>query len=213
MASNTKAELVEKTYELLKTLPPSEIKIRMVADACSCSNATVYRHFKDLDDLVCFASVRYLEDYINKIQKMLSELQDPMDFLVTSWKVFAEIAFRNIDVYLEMFWGRYKDRLGDAIFDYYQEFTKKWNNMDGLAASIFFNNDMDQRNYILVRRASAMGYFAYQDVQIISDLQCYLIHGSLAAYQSCYRQPGKAEEGIAHFSQRLDSLCSHYRIK
>ena len=213
MAGSKKIELIEKTYELLKTTAPSEIKIRTVADACKCSTAAVYKHFEDLDDLVRFASIRFLEDYINRIQTVITENADPMDILLTSWKEFADIAFRNADVYLELFWGKYSSQLVDAIFDYYQIFPDEWRNLGGLFTSTFFNSDIMERNYIIVRRAATMGYFRSSETRLISDLQCHLIHGILMDYRGVYRDGKKAQEGADRFMELLTSVCDHYRLK
>lgn len=65
-----KNELVLKTYELLKTTGPYNIKIRTIATACNCTSTVIYRHFDDLDHLIRFASVRFLENYIVEIQRI-----------------------------------------------------------------------------------------------------------------------------------------------
>ena len=213
MPANKKIELIEKTYELLKDTSPADIKIRTVAEVCSCSTAAVYKHFDDLDDLIRFASVRFLEEYITDIQHVLSEAADPMDILITTWQEFSTFAFQNVDVYLELFWGKYKSQLGDAIFEYYQIFPDEWKNLGGLFTSTFFNNEITERNYIIVRRAAAMGYFPFGEAQTVSDLQCHLMHSMLMDYRSCYRQPGKAQEGTRRFMELLTSLCDHYRAK
>ena len=213
MAASKKIELIETTYELLKTTAPSEIKIRTVADACKCSTAAVYKHFEDLDDLVRLASVRFLEDYIVRIQRVLTETSDPMEILLTTWKEFADIAFCNADVYLELFWGKFSSQLVDTIFDYYQIFPEMWRNLGGLFTSTFFNSDIMERNYIIVRRAATMGYFPSSEARLISDLQCHLIHGILMDYRGVYRDTKKAQEGADRFLELLTSICEHYRLK
>lgn len=213
MATSKKITLLNETYRLLQTTPPSEIKIRAIAEASKCSTTAVYKHFEDLDALVRLASIRFLEDYIVKIQGVLTEASDPMDILSTTWREFAKTAFHNIDVYLELFWGKYKKQLGDTIFSYYQIFPNEWQYLGGLFTSTFFNNDIKERNYIIVRRAAAMGYFSYDDARKVSDLQCYLIHGVLMDYQECYRDPQKAEEGFGYFMELLESTLKQYRLK
>lgn len=213
MAGSKKLELIEQTYRLLQAVPPSEVKIRAVAEAAECSTTAVYKHFDDLDDLVRIASVRFLENYICRTQAVLSETADPMEVLTITWREFAAVAFENIDVYLELFWGRYKSQLGDAIFTYYQLFPQEWKQLGGLFTSTFFNNEIKERNYIIVRRAAAMGYFCYDDAKLISDLQCYLIHGVLLDYRETYRDPQKAREGFDYFMTLLESTLRRYRLK
>ena len=173
----------------------------------------VYKHFEDLDDLVRLACVRFMEDYIRETTKIINENNDPLEMLTVMWEEFSKCTFRNADVYLQLFWGRYKNQLGDTIFDYYQIFPDQWQNMSGLFTSTFFNSDIKERNYMIVRRSSAVGYFRHEEARQISDLQCYLVHGALMDCRDTYRQPEKALEAQQNFMKLLRSTIAHYRIK
>jgi AcrR family transcriptional regulator len=213
MAASKKIELIQKTYELLKDTAPDDLKIRDIAKACSCTPTVVYKHFEDLDDLIRFGCVHFLEDYIRETMKIVNENMDPLEMLIIMWDEFSKCAFKNVDVYLHLFWGRYRSQLGDTIFDYYHLFPDHWQVMGGLFTSTFFNSEIKERNYTIVRRASAVGYFHHTETKLISDMQCYLMHGILMDYRDSYRQPGKAEEGQKLFMQTLRSQIQHYCIK
>lgn len=213
MAASKKTELIQKTYELLKTTAPDELKIRDIAKECGCTPAAIYKHFEDLDDLIRFGCVRFLEDYIRETLKIINENVDPLQMLEIMWEEFSRIAFQNAEVYLQLFWGRYKSQLGDTIFEYYQIFPDQWQSMGGLFTSTFFNSEIKERNFLIVRRAAAVGYFQYQEAQEISDLQCYLMHGALMDCLETYRQPGMAEAAQSRFMNLLRSTIKHYRIK
>lgn len=213
MAASKKTELIRKTYELLQETSPNRLKIRDIAKACGCTPAAVYKHFEDLDSLIRFGCVRFLEDYIQKTMKTVSEHTDPLQMLIIMWDEFSKSAFQNADIYLELFWGRYRSKLGDTIFDYYSLFPAQWQSMGGLFTATFFNSEIKERNYTVVRQAAAVGYFQQEEIRLISDMQCYLMHGFLMDYQSCYRETGKAEEGQRLFMEALRSQIQHYRIK
>lgn len=213
MATNKKTELIIQTYELLKHTAPEDIKIRTIAQACNCTTPVIYKHFRDLDDLIHFSAVRFLEEYITKTQEILTENDDPLDMLTIMWQEFAKCAFQNIDIFLMLFWGQNRRQLGDTIYEYYHLFPSEWKDLGGLFTSTFFNNDIKERNYMIVRRAASAGYFPYMQARQISDMQCFLIHGVLLDYKEVYRQPGKADEGFSYFMELLQSHIQHYRIK
>ena len=52
----------------------------------------------------------------------MNESSDPLDMLISMWDSFAQNAFANVEVFELLFWGKYKERLGDVIFEYYQLF-------------------------------------------------------------------------------------------
>lgn len=213
MAANKKKELIQKTYEILKTDGPQNTKIRTIASAANCTSTTIYKHFEDLDRLILFASIKFLEDYIVELHNIISKNMDALHMGIMMWKVFAKYAFQNIEVFELLFWGKYKNHLGDTIFEYYQLFPEEWKNLDGLFTSVFFNDDIRERNSIMLHRAAATGYFSYDDAKLISDLECFLFHGLLQEYKDKYRDPEKAKEGVNYFMEMLNSLIERYRIK
>lgn len=213
MSANKKNELIMKTYEMLKTTSPSDIKIRNIAAACNCTTPVIYKYFEDLDHLVRFASIRFLENYIIDLQKSVNTNSDSLDMLISMWRSFAKYAFENVEIFELFFWGRYKERLGDTIFEYYQVFPDKWRNLDGLFTSVFFNNDLKERNYMIVHRAAVMGYFSYEEARMFSDICCGLFHGLLMEYKDSYRDPAKAAEGADRYMEMLMSLIEKYRLK
>ncbi len=213
MASNKKIEIIQKTYEMLKEKSPDEIKIRDIAKECSCTPTAIYKHFEDLEDLIRYGCVRFLENYIWSTMQIVNEDMDPMEMLIVMWDEFSKSAFKNIDVFLHMFWGKYADKLGDTIFDYYYVFPERWKNMGGLLTSTFFNSDIKERNFMIVRRAATLGYFPNEKARLISDMQCFLIHGVLMDYKDIYREEKKAEEGYQYFMTILRSHIESYRIR
>lgn len=208
-----KNELIVTTYEMLKMDNPENLTIRAIATACNCTSTVIYKHFDDLDHLIRFASVRFLENYIIDIQRITNANYDALDMLVTMWEVFAKYAFQNVEVFEGLFWGKYKEHLGDTIFEYYQLFPDGWKNLDGLFTTVFFNNDLRERNHIMVHRAAVTGYFSLDESRLLSDMECSLFHGLLMEYQDQYRLPGKAQEGADYFMKALHSLHEHYKIK
>lgn len=215
MISGKKEELVAQTYKLLKTTSPGDIKIRTIAERCHCTTTVIYKHFTDLKQLICFASVRFLEDYIIDVKKIVNSDSDPLVMLRSMWGAFAKYAFRNVEVFELLFWGEFKGQLGDTIFEYYQIVQDKgeWERLDGLFTSVFFNSDIQERNYMIVHRAAVKGYFSYNNDRLFSEMQCDMFHGLLLEYKDKYRDQTKAAEGEKKWMEMLNSLIAAYRIK
>lgn len=213
MKRNKKYELVDKTYELLRTHSPSELTIRMIADAAGCSSTVIYRHFENLDQLIMVASVRYLDNYIERLSTIRSSDVDPLDAVRLMWVAFGEEAFSNVEIFDLMFWGRYNDHLSECIIRYYQLFPDRWNATSAAYASVFVDDSIEERNFIANMRAAVAGYFSYDGLRTYSDIQCHTFHSLLIAYQDCYREPGKAEEGLKRFLEMYDLLVEKFRIK
>lgn len=213
MAKGKKFELVKVTYEMLKTVSPDKITIRDIADAAGCNSAVIYRHFDNLEHLLMIASVRFLEDYMLGFQEVTSRPLDPIEMEITMWKVFADCAFSNVDVFLLMFWGTYKEKLSDVIYEYYRMFPENWKDLNGLYTVVFFSNDLKERNTTILARAASAGYLNAEDVPLLSNLQCDFMHGMLMEYKTTYREDGVSEKASKIFIDTLISVQSHYRLR
>lgn len=209
-----KKELVQVTYDILKSEGIENIKIRKIAAEAGCTSTVIYKHFEDLDHLLTFASVRFLKDYLNCFERII--VDPSVDILTKNielWGYFAEYAFRDLEIFELLFWGSYKENLGDMIFEYYQLFRDEMMDFDGLSASVLFNDDLREREFIMQRRAAAEGCLPSQDIAMLSDLVSNLFHGTLLEYKDKYKEPGMPEEGAAKFMNMLTSLMDHYRLK
>lgn len=213
MAGSMKKNLVQVTYGLLKSEGIENIKIRRIAAEAGCTSTVIYKHFEDLDHLLSFASIWILKDYFKDFQQISSDpTQNVLDTNLRLWERFAYYAFNDIQIFELLFWGKYKERLGDMIYEYYQLFREDMKDFDGLAASVLFNDDLREREYIMLRRAAATGCLALDDIAMLSDLASCLFHGMLLEYKDKYKEPGRAQEGAQRFMDILTSVMDRYRL-
>ena len=114
MAENKKKELIQKTYEILKDVGPEDTKIRTIASKANCTSTVIYRHFNDLDHLLLFASIKFLEDYMVDLQKIFNSNMNALDMGVLIWESFSKYAFQNISCFWRPSSGAsIKENLGD----------------------------------------------------------------------------------------------------
>ena len=211
MAKNTKQALIEKTYEILKIEGADKLKIRYIADQIGCTSTTIYRHFEDLDQLICFASVQFLQEYYQDFRRIMNESKlDIVEKNLKLWECFSRYAFENAQIYEMLFWGKYCANLGDIIFQYFEIFEQAQDAFDGFSATIFFNSDLRDREHIMERRAAAAGLLDGKDIELLSDMVTSLFHGILIEYID-RKDPERVEEGTARFMSLLRSLYEKYR--
>lgn len=213
MARNLKKELVQITYQILKTESADNIKIRRIAADAGCTSTVIYKHFQDLDHLMSFASIRFLKAYIQDFIVISAEDINALDMNLKMWECFAGYAFKDAYVFELLFWGKYKERLGDMIYEYYLLFKDEMEGFDGLSASIQFNNDMKDREYIMQRRAAATGYLNFDDIAVLSDLVSCMFHGMLLEYIGKGHDEEIMKQGVRRFMTALNALMDRYRLK
>jgi len=211
-----KKELVQSAFNILKSEGIESLKIRRIAEDVGCTSTVIYKHFEDLEHLIAFAAIRILKDYIRDFQEIMNNdaQLNMLDMYLKTWERFAHYAFEDIHIFELLFWGKYKKKLGELIFDYFHLFKDEveMKNFDGWSASIMFNNDLRARDCIILRRVAATGYLPFCEVSTLSNLFVSLFRGMLLEYKDNYREPGMAQEGAETFLSTLNAVMSKYCI-
>lgn len=216
MSLDKKRQFVNITYDILSKEGISEIKIRRLAQEMHCTSTVIYRYFDNLDHLIALASIRYLNDYLVDFSNLINDpliLTDPYTLNIKMWRCLAEHAYANMEIYEQIFFGNYSSHLAEVIFEYYQLFLDDTRRQfDGFSSSILFNEDLTQRDLVLLRRAAALGTIQSEDIEVLSQIEVYIFHGLLMRYM-----PRRNEEGISRivtdeFIGLLENLANKYRL-
>ena len=212
VARSKKADLIRAAYTLLEQSSPQELSIRTIASAAGCTTGAAYRHFDSADHLLLVACVKFLEDYMADLNDLLKQNDDPLYQHIEMWRSFGRQAFAHVDVFEMMFWKASEEELNDAIFTYYQEFPESWRKLSGFQVMVFFSSSLSERNLLTLNRLMAGYKVSQQTVNMISDIEIYAFHGLLMEYRDCYREPGKAAEGLARYMEMLDYMLGLVRV-
>lgn len=217
MSVDKRQRFVERTYEIMKTEGIDAVKIRRLANDLDCTSTMVYRYFDNLDHLIALASMYYLKSYIHDFRTLAKDpmiAKDPYALNMKMWECLAGYAFADIAIYEKLLFGAYNQSLGEIIFEYYQLFLdEEKGDFDGYSVSILFSEDMIQRDYVLLRRASSLGIIDSDDAMIIAEIEVYIFHGILLKYMSRDHEPGIAEKAKAEFLHLIRDLDKKYRLK
>ena len=201
-----KADLIKAAYELLDERDPQDVSIRAISAAAGCTTGAVYRHFNSVDHLLLVACVKFLEDYMVDLNELLTQNEDPLFQHVEMWRSFGRQAFAHVDAFELMFWKASDDELNDAIFTYYQEFPDSWRKLSGFQVMLFFNSSIRERNLLTLNRCMAPYKLSQTTINILNELEICSFHGLMMDYRDCYRERGKAQEGLERYMQMLDYM-------
>ena len=113
---------IEAAYNLMKTEGIEKISIRKIAKVLDCSSAALYKHFDSLDQLILYASIRFLLPYIKDLNKKLNSDHDALTKHFIVWDAFAFHSFNNIKVFNHMFFSQYSENFNHIVSHYYSMF-------------------------------------------------------------------------------------------
>lgn len=176
----TKRQLVGLVYNMLRERDASTVTARVVAAAQGCSAAAIYRHFESLEELISVASVRFLHPYMEEYSLLMDSDMPYLEMYVEGWELFNRYAFERPDLYYRLFWGEENRNLGDAVQGYYELFPFEASLKSAACFyTLMFNDNMIDRDYLLLHRAVNMGLMTESDADYFSHTNVLIVRGMI----------------------------------
>ena len=174
----TKRQIVDLTYRMLREREASSVTVREIADAQGFSPAAIYRHFESLETLISVASVRFLHKYMEEYAALMDSDQPFFEMYLEGWELFNRYAFDRPYLYYRLFWSEENRNLGDAVQDYYELFPFEASEKSAAYFySLMFDEDMVSRDYLMLHRAVSRGLISEEDARYFSQSNVLIARG------------------------------------
>lgn len=210
---NTKRIFIETAYNMILEVGAENVNVRELSQRAGFSRAALYKHFESLEYVLVLASIRFLNDYVKEIKDITLSTEDPLKINIDAWKCFNQYAFANPQVFLNLFWGNYNHRLEEALQEYFELYP--------LGASIsavamlccpLFVGNIEERDYMWMRRAAAEGMIHYDDAAYISRVNCLIVKGMLMEHRDKYRDKKLTEKVVKECNNLIEETIRVRRI-
>ena len=118
----SRRDYVVQASKIIKEEGVGAISIRRIATELGCSSASMYRYFENLDELLFYAQLDALNEYILDLSNREKEWDDIWDVHFGIWRSYATEAFKNPQAFEAIFYQNLSRDLGEALKEYYEMF-------------------------------------------------------------------------------------------
>lgn len=212
-SDNTKRKLISEAYKMILECGGENVKVRDLAKRTGYSSTALYKHFEDLDYLLMLASIRFLDGYFKDIKEITLGIENPLEADIEAWKCFNKYAFANPPVFLNMFWGKYNMRMEYALQEYFELYPlEAASRAVAMLCCPLFSGNIEERDFVWMRRAAAVGLIHYDDAAYISKVNCLIAKGMLEAHYYDYRDEKVAENAAKECSALIEKTMRDHMI-
>lgn len=210
-AEDTKRKLISVANKMLQEVGFENVSARAIAKEAGCTATVIYKYFDNLNYLLTLASLSELEKYNKENMWVDRTIQNPILRNEMSWEVFLRHAFRNVPIYVNLFWGEGSMYFEEASIEYFQMFPDKWKNENAaIFYTSYFSSDIEERDYTILRLAANQGYLTMEDAHYLSQINAKITHASLLEHKKDYKDPivvNKAAEKCYKLIQKNFEKC------
>lgn len=193
----TKRKLIEVTYRILQEKGFENLKAREIAKEAGCTATVIYKYFDNLNYLIVLASLRVLEEYNRESLEISKKTGDCITLNKMAWRAFIRHAFKNPRIFENLFWGKGKAVFEDAVIEYFELYPEELSGKtSAYYYATYFNSNLEERDFIWLRRGVNEGYLELEDAMYISRVNSMIVHGMLLEHMDDYTIPGVAEKAI-----------------
>lgn len=174
---------IEATSKIIKDDGIENVTIRNVSDLAGYNSATLYNYFEDLEHLIFFTSIKYLEEYNLELSKTINKSDNAYDIFIKTWECFCKFSFKNPKIFYNIFFSKHKDKLSETISEYYNIFPEELGENNGIVLEMLKYKNILDRNKIIMYPLVNDGFIKLENFDIINQTIIYsyqaILHGSV----------------------------------
>lgn len=182
----SRKDYVVKASEIIKKEGIGAISIRRIATELGCSSASMYRYFENLDELLFYAQLDTLNDYILDLSDREKDWKDTWDVHFGIWRSYATEAFKNPNAFEYIFYRNIRKDLGQALKEYYQMFPDAIVLVNPYIQSMLEIPGYYERDYHICKQLILEGKITEENAKKLNHILCTLFLG----YFKCVQEQG-----------------------
>jgi len=170
---------IDATVQIMDEEGMEFVTIRKVSDLAGYNSATLYNYFKNLDELILYASVRHLREYTLDLPNYLKDITDGVDRYYKIWECFLKHSFLNPEIYNIVFFGKYSTSLNNIIKEYYSIFPEELEDQPQDLLPMLLGSNLYSRNLALLVNLQNDGYVNKENLGSVNEMTILLYLGML----------------------------------
>ena len=188
----SRKDYVVMASRIIKSEGVGAISIRRIATELGCSSASMYRYFKNLDELLFYAQLDALNEYILELSNREKEWKGIWDMYFGIWRAYATEAFKKPEAFECIFYRNINKDLGEALREYYEMFPEAIVRVSPLIKEMLEIPGYYDRDYLICRRLVEEKEIAEENARKLNHVLCTLFLGYFKFVQENGVERGKS---------------------
>lgn len=178
---NPRKRYIEAAAQIIQEQGIEAVSARKVAAATQTVGSALYKHFKNVEELIVYASLRYQEDSYEALNLIADQPGTALDMYLKTERFFAQFAFSNPTLFNNLMFGTYSSHIAEISRDYYEMFPSRRPEKWRYTTAIISGSTFEEGNLRLLSMCMADGSLSIpeQELDTLNDTLVNLFNGFL----------------------------------
>lgn len=182
---------VTATEKIMNEEGIHKVTIRKVSDLAGYSSATIYSYFENIDHLILFSSMKFLDEYIEEIPKYIEGETTSIGVFKKVWECFSHFAFKRADIFHKLFFSKLEKKSENYMLEYYCIYPIKDMDYPETIQNMLRGTTIYSRNDILIEDLIKDGYITEENRDEISEMTVFIFESIL--HRVCIKEISSEE--------------------
>ncbi|MDR0350732.1 MAG: TetR/AcrR family transcriptional regulator, partial [Coriobacteriales bacterium] len=208
----TMTYFIEAAEKIIREQGLGAVTIRSVSDAAGYTSATLYNYFDNLNHLIFFATMGYLDDYAKDLLKEVEGVTDPLETYLIVAHTFSKHAYQHPEVFAIRFAINRSEKFDEYAQQYYELFPDKGYPGFDLLSRASVINTLSRRNAIYLQPLVEMDLLSEADAEQVNELTTILFRHYLQEVRLGYIDAQSAlDKRKLYFHHVIDFYLKRHR--
>ena len=158
------------TEQLLREDGMRNLTIRKIADVTGYSSAALYSYFTDINELILYASFKYRKEYLQQVAKEITPDMTSLEQYRRIYEIFNSYAFRNPDIFVNLYFGKHSENLKEVASEYYHLFPEEFVAPTELIRNLLLQGRLIDCDKVTTPKLAEDGYIRPENVDVVAEL-------------------------------------------
>ena len=175
----SRRDYIVKANEIVRSEGEEALSIRRIAREMNCSSASLYHYFENVDELLFYAEIPFLNVYLQEIREQEGGWKDAWDIHYGIWDSYTRAAFTYPRAFDKIFLSPMTKRLPSAIREYYLMFPEYISLISPYIRRMLETPDFQARDYLMCELCVEAGLFTEENAKRLNETTCMIYKGYL----------------------------------
>lgn len=194
---------VSATEKIMREEGINNVTIRKVSDIAGYSSATIYSYFENIDHLIIFSSLKFLDEFIESLPKEIENCKTAIDVYKKVWECFSRFAFQRAEIFQVMFFSKLDQKLDNFFTEYYCIYKLDVTNFPTSIQKMLRGTNIYNRNMHLLNEAVEEGSVKEANKAEINEMSVFIFESILHRVFLEEIEPEDAVEKMMRYLNRI----------